>query len=115
MSLAHGRGKYNFFILHSFLYNFFIRTLNHTILVSTESPQSLESAHANEGVVEGYHVGERITCFLRLHDDFVDFSSILLISAQWLACLITKLIKERISTLIYLIKVLKPKKNMGIK
>ena len=64
----------SFFIIHSFLHNFFIRTLNHTILVSTESSQSLESAYADEGAIKGHHAGERITCFLRLHDDFADFS-----------------------------------------
>ena len=62
-----------------------IRTSNHTILVSTESTRSLESAHVNEGAIEGHYTGERITCFLLLNDDFVDFSSISLISAQWLA------------------------------
>ena len=51
------------------------------ILVSTESPRSLEPDHANEGAIEGYHIGKMITYFPRLHDDLVDFSSILLISA----------------------------------
>ena len=50
-----------------------------------ESSQSLKYAHANEVAIEVHHVGERITCLLRLHDDFADFSSILLIFAQWLA------------------------------
>ena len=65
--------------------NFFIRTLNHTILVSTETPHSLKSAHVNEGAIEEHHTSEMITCFMQLHDDFTDFSSISLISAQWLA------------------------------
>ena len=43
------------------------------ILVSTESTRSLESAHANEGAIKGHHAGERITCLLRLDDDFADF------------------------------------------
>ena len=60
-------------------------TPNHTSLVSMESPRSLESTHANEGAIEELHAGEMITCLLRLLDDFADFSSILLISAQWLA------------------------------
>ena len=55
------------------------------ILVSKESPQSLESAHVNAGGIEGHHVGEMIICLQRLHDDFADFSLISLISAQWLA------------------------------
>ena len=41
--------------------------------------------HTNEGAIEEYHIGKRITCFLRLHDDFAYFSSISLISIQWLA------------------------------
>ena len=65
--------------------NFHIRTLNRAILVSMESPQSLECAHVNEGAMEGHHTDERITCLLQLHDDFADFSSISLISTQWLA------------------------------
>ena len=52
------------------------------ILVSTERPRSLEPDHANEGAIEGYHIGKMITCFSRLHDDFVDFSSISLVSAK---------------------------------
>ena len=71
-----------FGILHSFLHNFFIRTSNHAILVPTKSPRSLESIHANEGAIERHHVGKMITCLLQLHDDFVNFSSILLVSAQ---------------------------------
>ena len=63
-------------------YNFFIQTSNHAILVSTEISQSLESSHANEGDIEGHHIGEMITCFLRLHDDFADFSSISFVSTQ---------------------------------
>ena len=40
----------------------------------TKSPWSLEySSHANEGAIEGHHVGERITCLLRLDDDFAFF------------------------------------------
>ena len=62
--------------------NFFIWTLNHVILVSMESPRSLESAHANERAIEGHNTCEMITCLLRLYDDFDDFSSISLISAQ---------------------------------
>ena len=45
------------------------------ILISTESPWNLKSAHANEGAIEGHHVGEMIICFMRLHDDFADFFS----------------------------------------
>ena len=45
----------------------------------------LESTHANEGAKEIHHIGERITCLLRLHDDFTDFSLISLIFTQWLA------------------------------
>ena len=41
-----------FDIIHSFLHNFFIHTLNHAILVFMESPWPLESAHANEGDIE---------------------------------------------------------------
>ena len=65
--------------------NFQIRTPNCAILVSTESPCSLECVHANDGAMEGHHIDERITCLLRLHDDFADFSLISLIFAQWLA------------------------------
>ena len=53
------------------------------ILVFTGSTRSLESAYANEGAIEGHYTSESITCFLLLDDDFADFSSILLISAQW--------------------------------
>ena len=60
-------------------------SLNHLILVSMESPHSLESAHANEEIIEGHHADERIMCLLQLHGDFADFSSISLVSAQWLA------------------------------
>ena len=52
--------------------------------MSMESPRSVECAYANEGAMEGHHVDERITCLLLLHDDFVDFSLILPIFAQWL-------------------------------
>ena len=44
-----------------------------------ESPQSLESSHDNEGSIERHHIGKTITCFLPLHDDFADFSSISLV------------------------------------
>ena len=53
-----------------------IRTPNHVILVSTKSSRSLKSTHANEGAIEVHHVGEGITCFLQLHDDFADICSI---------------------------------------
>ena len=46
------------------------------ILVSTKSSRSIAFDHTNEGAIEVHHVGERITCFLQLHDDFADFSSI---------------------------------------
>ena len=75
----------SFCILHCFVHNLFIRTSNDSILVSTESPRSLDAAHANEGAIEGHHAGEMIICLLRLHDDFVDFSLILLVSTPWLA------------------------------
>ena len=55
------------------------------ILVSTKIPRNLESVHANDGIIEGHHVGETITCFLGLHDDFADISSISLVSTQWSA------------------------------
>ena len=35
--------------------------------------------------MEGHHADKKIACLLQLHDDFVDFSSISLISTQWLA------------------------------
>ena len=47
----------DFGILHSFLHNFFIQTPNHTILVFTESPRSLEFSHSNEGAIEGHNIG----------------------------------------------------------
>ena len=40
------------------------RTLDRTILVSKESPQSLECVHVNEGDKEGHHTNERITYLL---------------------------------------------------
>ena len=52
------------------------------ILVSKESPRSIEPDHANEGDIEGYHIGKMITCFPRIHDGFIDFSSISLVSAK---------------------------------
>ena len=91
-----------------------IRTPNHVILVSMENPWSLESAHTNEGVIAGHHAGKRITCFLRLHDDFVDFFFDFSHFCSKVG-LIIKLRKESIRTLIYIIKVLKSKQNMGIK
>ena len=64
--------------------------------------------------MKGHHAGERITCLLRLYDDFVnfffDFGHLYL-----MVDLITKLSKKSIMTLIYLIKLLKPKQNMMIK
>ena len=101
-----------FGVLHSFLHNSFIRFPNHAILVSMKSPRSLKSVHFNEGTIEEHHLGEMIICFPRLHDDFVDFSSISLVS---IVGLITKLGKYSIRTLIYIIKLIKPKQNMGIK
>ena len=62
--------------------NFFIRISNHAILVSMKNPRSLESAHANEGDIKEHHIDKMITFFPRLHDDFTEFSSILLVSAQ---------------------------------
>ena len=79
-----------------------------------ESPRSLEFANANEGAMEGHHVDKRITCLLRLHDDFADFFFDFVYFCS-IVGLITKLSKESIMTLIYLIKLLKPKQNMRIK
>ena len=72
------------------------------ILVSTQSPQSLDIVHANDGVIEVHHAGEMITCLLRLHDDFADFS--LIARFRSMISLIIKLRKERIRALIYIIK-----------
>ena len=84
------------------------------ILVPTESPQSLECAHTNEGAMKGHQADERITCLLQLHDDFVDFFFDF-VHLYSMVDLIIKLSKENIMTLIYLIKLLKPKQNMMIK
>ena len=65
--------------------NLHISILNCAILVSMESPRSLECDHANEGVMERHQTDDRITCLLWLDDEFYDFSLISLISAQWLA------------------------------
>ena len=51
------------------------------ILDSTESSRSLECVYSSEGAIGGYHIDEKIMCFLQLHDDFAEFSSILLIYA----------------------------------
>ena len=65
--------------------------------------------------MEGHHTDKQITCLLRQHDDFADFffNFVYLCS---IVGLITKLSsKKSIMILIYLIKLLKPKQNMGIK
>ena len=51
--------------------------------MSTKSPRSIECAHINEGAMEGHQANEMITCLLRIHDDFDDFSSISLFFVQW--------------------------------
>ena len=91
----------------------FIRTPNHVILLTMENPRSVESANANEGAMEGLHADKRITCLLRWHDDFADFFFDFIYLCS-IAGLITKLSKESIMTLVYLIKLLKSKQNMGI-
>ena len=104
----------SFCILHSFLHNFFIRTPNRSILVSTESPQNLKSSYTNEGVIEGHHARKKIMCFLRLHDDFTVFFFDF-VHFRLKVGLIKNLRKESIRTLTYIIKILKPKQYMGIK
>ena len=63
--------------------------------------------------MEGHHADEKFTCFLRLHDDFINFFFDFIHLCSMIG-LITKLSKEIIRTLIYLIKLLKPKQNMRI-
>ena len=91
-----------------------IWTPNHVILLTMENPRSLESANANEGAMEGLHPDKRIACLLWWHGDFADFFFDFIYFCS-IVGLITKLSKESIMTLIYLIKLLKPKQNMGDK
>ena len=79
-----------------------------------ESRNLLECVDTNEVAMKGHHASERIACLLWLHGDFVDsfFDFIYLCS---MVGLIIKLSKESIITLIYLIKLRKPKQNMRIK
>ena len=87
------------------------------ILDSTKSSQSLECIHASEGAIRGLHVVEKITCLLQIHDDFYEFSSILLIFALFRSMidLNTKYNIQSMIAFIYIIKLLKTKQNKMIK